>query len=286
MPRRSPESGWTDVSGLGQTRRTPVAIVLATVAVSTIATAAFAQPADTQILESSNEAGGIRLGAKVKTYPGLRELGDGLYETADGGLQVGTDGRNIVEIRALEKSYFTQKLIRPQESTLGEVLETYGEPTRVCSRDGKFSATFGNLVFQSSYRMTGPLRDADLETLLGSRVELVALYSPRDYTQSFEEGYEFHGAQEWQKLADAMERTLCNQPEGDPPRRIRSYGMKVREYLPYFYLGLAWQKLSRCEEALTAWAKSEKIEHIRDNEAKFGQLQEGRRLCASSRPAS
>jgi len=274
------------MSRLEQARSTLVAILLVVVAIGAGTPAAFGQPADTQILESSNEAGGIRLGAKVKTYPGLRELGDGLYETADGGLQVGTDGRNIIEIRALEKSYFTQKLIRPQESTLGDVLETYGEPTRVCSRDGKFSATFGNLVFRSSYRVTGPLRDADLETLLGSRVELVALYSPRDYAQSFEEGYEAYGNEEWQKLADAMERTLCDQPEGDPPRRIRSYGMKVLEYLPNFYLGLAWQKLGRCEEALAAWAKSEKIEQIRDNEAKFEQVQEGRRLCASSRPAS
>lgn len=267
------------MSRLGSTRLASIAILLAVLAVP-----ALAQPADTQILEGSNEAGGIRLGTRIKAYPGLRELDEDLYETADGGLQIGTDGRNIVEIRARERRYFTQKLIRPQASTLGEVLETYGEPSRVCSRDGKFSATFGNLIFQSAYRVTGPLRDADLETLLASRVELVALYSPRDYTISFEQGYEFHGAQEWEKLAEAMERTLCDQPEGDPPRRVRSYGMKVREYLPHFYLGLAWQKLGRCEEALAAWVKSEKIEGIRDNEAKYRQILEGRRVCESSRP--
>jgi hypothetical protein len=275
------------------------AIAQIALVITVLPLAALAQSNDTQILEGSDQAGGIKLGAKIKSSPGLRELGDDLYETADGGLQIGTDGRNIVEIRALEKSYFTQKLIRPQESTLGDVLETYGEPTRVCSRDGKFAATFGqrpsgvqsgrqrgeaeaHLVFQSSYRLTGPLRDADLEALLGSRVELVALYSPQDYAVSFEQGYEFHGAERWERLAEAMERTLCDQPEGDPPRRVCSYGMKVLDYIPHFYLGLAWQKLGRCEEALAAWQKSEEVEGIRDNEAKYRQIQEGRSLCAGS----
>ena len=218
------------MSHLTTTGRTLLALLL--VAITGLGSSAEAQPSDTQILESTSEAGGIRLGAKVKAYSALREVGDGLYETADGGLKVGTDGRNIVEIQARERRYFTQKLIRPQESTLGEVLETYGEPTRVCSRDGKFSAIFGNLAFQSSYLMTGPLGEGDLETLLASQVEVVSLYSPQDYARSFEQGYEHYGAEEWEKLALTMERALCDQPEGDPPRRIRSYGMKVLDYLP------------------------------------------------------
>ena len=73
--------------------------------VALVPMAALAQSGDTQILEGSDQAGGIQLGAKIKSYPGLRELGDDRYETADGGLQIGTDGCNIVEIRAVEKRY-------------------------------------------------------------------------------------------------------------------------------------------------------------------------------------
>lgn len=127
----------------------------------------------------------------------------------------------------------------------------------------------------------GWLRETDLPHLLASRVEVVTLREPQDFKVSFEEGYQYHEQGDWENLAAAMERSICDQPEGENPRKIRSYGMKFRDYVPHFYLGLAWQKLDRCNAALAAWERSEATEDIQEIAAKYSQLQEGRSICAA-----
>ena len=55
---------------------------LTLVLIALLAAPVGAQPSDTHILEGSDEAGGIRLGSKVKAYPELRpipEVHEGIY---------------------------------------------------------------------------------------------------------------------------------------------------------------------------------------------------------------
>lgn len=244
------------------------------------AAAATGEVRDAVILEQSAEAGGFKLGQRLRDPEGLLELDEGRYQLEDGGLLLRTDGREITEIRLLAQRYATQRLIRPQASTLGQVLEAYGEPRRVCTRQGRFNVDYGELEFQSSYVVDGPLRDGDLGTLLASRVEAIALVRERPFEVTFEEGFQFHEQQRWEELAQAMERVLCDRPEGEQPRKIRTYGMKIRDFVPHYYLGLAWFHLDRCAAAEAQWAKSEELESIREIEAKFAQIEAGRQSCA------
>jgi hypothetical protein len=256
---------------------------LLALAILTLAAAVPARPQEDTgfILERSGEAGGFQLGDKIRSHQSLEKLDNGLYSTSDGGIRLVADGSVITEIQVRARRYFTQKLIRPRESILADVLEVYGEPNRTCSRSGRFSASYGPLEFQTSYELAGKLRKTDLEALLASRIEFVSLRTPQDFKLSFENGVRFYEQGNWQELAAAMERTLCDQPAGDPPKRIRTYGMKFRDYVPHFYLGLAWLELHRCQAALAEWELSETSEGIREIDSKLQQIQQGRRRCAS-----
>jgi hypothetical protein len=234
------------------------------------------------ILEGSGEAGGFRLGAKVRAYSDLSEVGGDAYAAAGGGIRLLTDGREISEIRVLDKRYVTQKLIRPAESTLAEVLETYGDPRRRCTVDGWFAARYDGFAFRISFPVVGPLRAGDLERLLASPVDAVILRRTDDYKALFERGFEAYEAQDWPRLALLMERTLCDQSDSEPPARLRTYGMKFLDYTPHYLLGLAWWKLGRCEAALAEWTKSEEKEDIERIEERYARILEGRQACATT----
>ncbi len=246
------------------------------------AVGAHSQEATTLILEGAGEAGGFQLGTKIRAYPDVSEVGERTYSPAGGGIRLLTDDREISEIQVLGRSYVTQKLIRPGESTLGEVLATYGDPQRRCSVDGKFVARYDGFEFQTDYAVAGPLSGNDIDALLASRVEAVILRRSQDYKLVFELGVEHFDAQEWDRLGRAMERTLCDQSDENPPSRVRTYGMKFLDYTPHYFLGLAWLKLGRCEAALSQWDKSIKREAIEKLEDRRDQIRAGRLECVAS----
>ncbi len=255
-------------------------------AFAVLAPAAFSQEGNTLILEGAGEAGGYRLGEKIKAYPDVREVEEGVFEAPDGGLLLRLEGKEVVEIQIEAKRFATQKLIRPGQSTLAEVLEAYGRPERRCSVSGNFSARYGGLEFHTNYRLAGPLGNDDLAALLASRVESVVLRVESDHKRAFERGVESFEAREWEDAALGMERTLCDEPEGDPPRRVQTYGMKFLDYTPHYYLGAAWFELGRCPAALAEWDRSEEREDLERSRDKRATIESGRSSCAAASAAT
>ena len=93
----------------------------------------------------------------------------------------------------------------------------------------------------------------------------------------------------YQRALDAFERrqwgnaaTLFAQAagqRGDADETLRLYGMRSEKYLPNYYLGRAYRELGRCDDALRAWAQSEKDGIVQTDSAAYKTLQQGRAAC-------
>jgi len=80
-----------------------------------------------------------------------------------------------------------------------------------------------------------------------------------------------------QELNDAIER------KADSGARVRSYGMKVIPYFPYFKLGIAYYELGQYDAAVQAFETEERIGEIRQSEADFAELERIRGLVETAR---
>jgi cytochrome c-type biogenesis protein CcmH/NrfG len=55
--------------------------------------------------------------------------------------------------------------------------------------------------------------------------------------------------------------------------------MRQEPYIPNYYLGQAYRELGRCDEALRAWAQSEKQGVIQKISSEHKRLLQGRTAC-------
>jgi tetratricopeptide (TPR) repeat protein len=80
-----------------------------------------------------------------------------------------------------------------------------------------------------------------------------------------------------EELQQAMER------KGDSGARVRSYGMKVVAYFPYFKLGIAYYHLGQLDAALQAFQTEEQLGAIQASTSDLAELQRYRGLALEER---
>lgn len=251
-----------------------------------LAAAAQERPATESplILEGEGRVGSFRLGARIGRYQRLLEKEEGssdVYWSRDRVIRVTTESSGKVgEIEVSGKSFFTQRLVWPQKSTLEDVLSKYGRPRRLCSKRGWVNVPYESLEFTVRYEVARGVRQADSAEMLASMVESITLRKVGDYEESYREGMIAHDRQDWRECARLMERAICDAPpRKQTARSVRLYGMWYETYLPRYHLGLAWFKLGDCGAALASWRDSEEFEEIQQDEIRLRQIEEGREHC-------
>jgi tetratricopeptide (TPR) repeat protein len=107
---------------------------------------------------------------------------------------------------------------------------------------------------------------------------LAATASPvwGDYRSSYAKGITAMDRQEWNDAIRWFREAAQENPkEGG---RVLIYGLRYREYLPHYYLGVALFRSKNCEAALEAWARSEEQGLVR-RMAEYRQLTAFRQEC-------
>lgn len=99
------------------------------------------------------------------------------------------------------------------------------------------------------------------------------------YQVAFQRGFEAYERRRWAEAVQLF--STAAKQKGDSNEEVRIYGMRSEVYLPNYYLGRAYRELGRCDEALRAWAQSEKDGVVTQQERKseFNAMQQGRALC-------
>ena len=97
-----------------------------------------------------------------------------------------------------------------------------------------------------------------------------------DYRSSYAKGITAMDRQDWN---DAI-RWFRAAAEENPKEggRVLIYGLRYREYLPHYYLGVALFRAKNCAAALEAWARSEEQGLVR-RMAEYRQLEAFRKEC-------
>ena len=114
-----------------------------------VAAVATAQVVDLQILEQRGHAGGIDIGVAISRYDYLKTVRINIYSTADGTIEVSTDGQGKVNrISASKVGMFTQRLVTIGQSTLMDVVERYGQPKGVyLDTADRIAAEYDGIIF-------------------------------------------------------------------------------------------------------------------------------------------
>jgi DNA-binding NarL/FixJ family response regulator len=88
----------------------------------------------------------------------------------------------------------------------------------------------------------------------------------------------------WDSAIEELQQAL--ERKGDSGARVRSYGMKVVAYFPYFKLGIAYYHLGHYEAALQAFQTEEQLGAIHSSEADLAELNRYRSLTLDARAAA
>lgn len=107
---------------------------------------------------------------------------------------------------------------------------------------------------------------------------LAATVSPvwGDYRSSYAKGITAMDRQDWSEAIKWFREAAQENPkEGG---RVLIYGLRYREYLPHYYLGVALFRSKNCEAALEAWARSEE-QGLVQRMAEYRQLTAFRKEC-------
>jgi tetratricopeptide (TPR) repeat protein len=84
----------------------------------------------------------------------------------------------------------------------------------------------------------------------------------------------------WDQAVEELQQAL--ERKGDSGARVRSYGMKVVAYFPYFKLGIAYYHLGQPEAALQAFQTEDQLGAIHDSESDFADLRRYRSLALTA----
>jgi uncharacterized protein YoxC len=98
-----------------------------------------------------------------------------------------------------------------------------------------------------------------------------------DYRALYAAGIRAFDFKQWDEAAKNF--GAAAQLKGDADERVRILGMRQEPYIPNYYLGQAYRELGRCDEALRAWAQSEKQGVIQKNSSEHKRLLQGRTAC-------
>jgi len=85
----------------------------------------------------------------------------------------------------------------------------------------------------------------------------------------------------WERAIEELQQAL--ERKGDSGARVRSYGMKVVAYFPYFKLGIAYYHLGQIEAALQAFQTEEQLGAVQASASDLAELERYRRLALEGR---
>lgn len=108
----------------------------------------------------------------------------------------------------------------------------------------------------------------------------VAPASGDDHKDSFRRGKQAWDKGRWQDVVRYMAEAIQQQPQAG--ETIRLYGHRYEDYLPHFYLGLAFEKQGNCSEALTALEESARQGEL--DPTQQNQLEEVQTACRQQLP--
>ena len=89
--------------------------------------------------------------------------------------------------------------------------------------------------------------------------------------ETHKRGLEAIGAGRWQDAARFFREAIAERPQ----EKVRALGA---DYLPHYYLGVAWSELERCRSALDAWKESTRQGQIQKSDLD-GELHRRKKLC-------
>jgi len=90
--------------------------------------------------------------------------------------------------------------------------------------------------------------------------------------------------QDWALAVAEINEAL--EKKGDSGARVRSYGMNVTSYFPYFKLGIAYYHLGQLDAAVQAFETEERLGAIAQSEAETGELERYQALVHQARAAA
>src|SRR5262245_22550637 len=107
-----------------------------------------------------------------------------------------------------------------------------------------------------------------------------------EYRESYRKGLEAMEKGNWPEMLKRMREAAAEQPfEGE---RVKIYGVRFEDYLPYYYIGVALFQARDCEGALQAWQKSEEQGAVKKKD-QYKSLVKDKQACearvAQNRPA-
>lgn len=118
--------------------------------------------------------------------------------------------------------------------------------------------------------------------LVGAAMVLIADPATADpWYEHYSNAEQALGDQEWmlavQEINEALEK------KGDSGARVRSYGMKVTSYFPYFKLGIAYYHLGQLDAALQAFETEARLGAIAQSKSASAELERYRVLVHEAR---
>ena len=99
--------------------------------------------------------------------------------------------------------------------------------------------------------------------------------------EHYAKGEEALEQQNWTEAIAQFNQAL--ERKGDSGARVRTYGMKVVSYFPYFKLGVAYYELGQLDAALQAFETEERLEAISRTEIDLSELRRFRDLALGAK---
>jgi tetratricopeptide (TPR) repeat protein len=86
---------------------------------------------------------------------------------------------------------------------------------------------------------------------------------------------------DWRRAVEEINQAI--ERRGDSGIRVRTYGMRVADYLPYLTLGIAYYRLGHHDAALEAFDTEERLGVVQGSEEALAELERYRGLAAAAR---
>lgn len=131
--------------------------------------------------------GDFYIGTKINEYAGYFDgfvPGGHVYSTINGDFKVLTNNDGLItEVQSKRRGMVTERFIRPGDSSLGDVLRSYGKPNKITSGTDSLTLDYGLQKFYF-HLGTGWATGVNRSKLLEMKVESIGVKSsstePRD----------------------------------------------------------------------------------------------------------
>ena len=129
------------------------------------------------ILEDLGRAGVFEISRPIGKYRSyVQNVEPGIYRSRDGALEIKTNSYGLIsEIHITSHQFSTKKLLRPEESTVKDVVEHYGMPKGTRFRDEHFVLDYEGFSFSFGYEDLAKPNSEELQQLQANQLVAVVL---------------------------------------------------------------------------------------------------------------